>query len=336
MDIFGILPKDDLFLLSETFPLEDLGIKNANVVVVGANGFLGRWLSTYFVYLIENDKFSGTLTCILRRPEALSELNKYENQNQIKIVKSNKIAKEDFAHLNTESRTVIIYAATSTGISGQKDFTRIDQVTRLPETILKCLPLTHQTFIHLSSGGIYQSTARELTSIPGDFEVQTESLDRYVQEKIILENWTLHQVKSKNFVGRNPRLFAFYGPGLQLDRHFAISDFVKHGQSGKPIYVNGNPSNLRSYLYPTDAIKQILTQTKLECLPYSQIGSPVGRSLLNVAKEVGNLYKVKTEISSTYIETVNNYVPEDVPNTKELDFVTGLTKWKKWLELELN
>lgn len=336
MDIFGRLPKDDLFLLSETFPLEDLGLKNANVVIVGANGFLGRWLSTYFVYLIEHEKFSGTLTCMLRRPEELSELNKHENQNRIKIVKSNKIAKEDFSHLNLDSRTVIIYAATSTAISGLKDRTRNDQVTRLPETILKWLPLTHQTFIHLSSGGIYQSTARELTAIPGNFAVQTGSLDRYVQEKIILENWTSDQVKSKNFVGRNPRLFAFYGPGLQLDRHFAISDFVKHAQLGKSIHINGNPANLRSYLYPTDAIKQILAQAKLESLPYSQIGSPIGRSLLNVAKEVGNLYKVGVEISSTYIETLNNYVPEDVPNTKELDFVTGLTKWKNWLELELN
>jgi nucleoside-diphosphate-sugar epimerase len=331
MKLYGGLPYNDLCDLSERISSLSDEILHSNFVIVGATGFLGRWLSASLSYMSENDIFLGSLTLMSRNERSLNELKPDLNVKLIKSVSTTGVTKEDFLHFNSD-RTVVIFAATSTSESGKSLSVSKQNSTELAKKVVDSLPTSDNTFVHLSSGGIYEKNSRLLKQIPKDHKTQTKSLDSYIHEKISLENWSTAEESAGRLNVRNPRLFSFYGPGLQLDRHFVIGEFVKRARLGLTIEIKGNPANLRSYLYPSEAVMQILEQCGTSPAKYSQIGSGIPYSILQIAETVANFFNVEYRVSNHQNEQVDNYVPQDVPTVRERSIQEGIKVWDSWLK----
>ena len=332
MKLFGRLPLFDIIELAEQSEKVDFETREANVIVIGANGFIGKWLSTYFLYMINQGLNSGSLTLITRdliAPEIL--LPDFPSKSLVNVSSKN-ISKESFLHL-LDARTIVIFAATSTSASGVSINAFRNEGVELADKVMSNLPTKDNLLVHLSSGGIYEPSARKLFKIPKDYNLQKDSSDLYTQEKINLEEWSRQKDIQEVFVARNPRLFAFYGPGLPLDRHFAISQFVTQARQNKSILITGNPSNIRSYLHPVDLVLQIMGQCRTSDPVYSQIGSQNSISILELANLVADIFKVKVEIDEDHLVEVNNYVPSDVPKIELKSLNLGIAQWNKWLEV---
>jgi dTDP-glucose 4,6-dehydratase len=266
-----------------------------------------------------------------RNERSLNELKPDSNIKQSKSISTQGVTKEDFLHLNSD-RTVVIFAATSTSESGKSLSVSKNDSTELAKKVIESLPTSDNTFVHLSSGGIYEINSRLLKQIPRDYRTQRKSLDSYIHEKISLENWSTAEESAGRLNVRNPRLFSFYGPGLQLDRHFVIGEFVRRARLGLNIEIKGNPANLRSYLYPSEAVMQILEQCGSSPAKYSQIGSRNPYSILQIAETVANVFNVEYRLSNHQSKQVDNYVPQDVPTVCERSIQEGIKIWDSWLK----
>ena len=95
------------------------------------------------------------------------------------------------------------------------------------------------------------------------------------------------------------RCFAFVGPHLNRQIHYAIGNFIQDCLDGNPIVINGDGTPLRSYLYADDLIEwlfAILEHGKTG-RPYN-VGSDEGLSIRALAEKVRAVLGAQNEIKA--------------------------------------
>jgi nucleoside-diphosphate-sugar epimerase len=112
------------------------------------------------------------------------------------------------------------------------------------------------------------------------------------------------------------RCFAFVGPYLPLDIHFAIGNFIRDALSGQSIIIKGSGRNVfRSYQYPTDLViwlLHIMLQGE-EGAAYN-VGADEAYSILEVAEIVAHAcasnLKVEVLGNINNVGVQQHYIPD--------------------------
>jgi len=323
---------EDILMASETsFP----HLLNLKIMVFGGTGFIGKWLIS--ALSAANSKFNLKILIVLasRNPQRAKSIFQHLRQENLIFVNINELDRPDIPHCD-----IYIHAATPTTNSeatlrsDPSSYIGITEFIVKSGAIAKNLP----TVMHLSSGAVYGIQDMQTLFQLEDTPATVNPVDHYTKAKLEIED-LLQKAQEQDLIrSLSPRLFAFAGPQLPLDAHFAFGNFVHDGMAGKPISVLGNSRTRRSYLYPTDLIHILIEMIVKLPTQIINVGSDQPTSMENLANLVsGKTNQLPIQLLGEEREP-SNYVPS-IENLRryvtQKDFIgidEMLDRWLSWLK----
>ena len=329
------IPDLDRIIESQLVPWQTF--EKSKVLVYGGTGFIGSWLTSALKYANTQLDLGIEVTTVTRNERAARARYQPAYLEGIRFVEhdfSKKQLKDSFQadfifHAATPTRT-------STGSNNPANL--LDASVNAALHAIQCKSPKFETpmVVHLNSGAVYGRQSMENTHRSEDDSVAIE-LDNYGEAKLAIDRILLNAHSEGRVNIQSPRLFAFAGPLLQLDAHFAVGNFLLDGLLGRPISVNGNPNTLRSYMHPSDLISSLLviaTQNKYMNL---NVGSEESISMTNLAHLISQLTSNQGVIFNNPNTAPSNYVPATtrfkslLPGHPFLSLEQSLSSWIDWI-----
>ena len=192
--------------------------------------------------------------------------------------------------------------------------------------------------LFISSGAVYGNQHSDVSHVPEDYTGAPNPLNplnAYGCAKRQAENLCAlyHHQYGVDYV--IARCFAFIGPYLPQNAHFAIGNFIRDGLNGGSIVVTGNGTTVRSYLYADDLAKSLWTiLLKGNTGEAYNVGSDEAISISDLAHLVSSCFDDKPEviIKGKPDGEIDRYVPrvEKIKNelcvSERMTLVDGIKK----------
>jgi dTDP-glucose 4,6-dehydratase len=249
------LPHQDLeLILHETAPLWD-ELRNQHLFLTGGTGFFGAWLTESFLHINRALSLNARLTVLTRDPVVFLRKCPHLAHDPAATflqgdVRTFAFPSGDFTH--------VIHAATEASAK-QAAEEPLEMLTTILDGTTRVLKFaaTHNTqkLLLTSSGAVYGKQPPAISHVPEDYlggPDPTDPASVYAEGKRISEQMCALQAQASSLEIKIARCFAFVGPHLPLDAHFAIGNFIRDVLRGGPINIGGDGTPLRSYLYAAD------------------------------------------------------------------------------------
>ena len=161
----------------------------------------------------------------------------------------------------------------------------------------------------ISSGAVYGVQPPELERIPEDFPCRPATeygIAKLEAERMFLESGIPAAI---------PRCFAFTGPYLNRDIHFAIGNFIRDALAGEAVVVKGDGTPFRSYLYADDLVEWLFallaaSEEKLVCNVGSDRAVSICELAYTVCRALGKKLPVRVSTPPVPGAAAARYVPD--------------------------
>ena len=288
-----------------------LSMAGSRILVLGATGFVGTWICQSLAHAADRLAIPLELTILSRSPEpAAAVLQSMAPRLRLRAVSAD-VTRPLPA---VGDHDIVIHAATAASASlNESDPTlmRSTIVDGMRHVLDLAATWGSTKIVFTSSGAVYGRQPEGLDRFDESWTPLDEgSSNAYMEGKraaeAMLAEWT---DGSRRAVAA--RLFAFLGPGLPLDTHFAAGNFVRDAITGGPIVIRGDGRTIRSYQYPSDMCSWILGLAARQVSEFAyNVGSDTALSLAELASRISKIQtgNPPVEIRGD-LQPVHRYVP---------------------------
>lgn len=260
-DLADPVPSDLIGARNRLDPVVVESLRGARLLITGGSGFLGSWLVDLALSTARNQCTDLKLTVLTRSRRRLAERRPdWSAAPEIEIVEGEiqtaRFPRTDYTH--------IVHAAADTSVAAaRRPLELADSIVAGSRHLLELAEQWKaRRYLFLSSGAVAGAASEHAGSI-AETACSAPPVDdpmaAYGNAKRYAEH--LHML----FEGRSAleiviaRGFAFAGPRMPLDAHFAIGNFINDAVCGRAPGLKSSGAARRSYLYAADAAVWMLT-----------------------------------------------------------------------------
>lgn len=240
--------------MEAVLPRLDLAqLHGQRLFITGGTGFFGLWLLTALRSL--QARQVHVQVCVLSRDPAafLRRHPQFRDQAWLNFVQGNV---RDF-EFPEQRFDLVLHAATETSMTAHaQPGSMFDDIVLGTRRVLELADRSGARRILLvSSGAVYGPQAPGQLHQADDSSLACNPLlasSAYGEGKRVMELLGAIEQQRTGIAAITARCFAFSGPGLPLEGHFALGNFVRDALYGEKITVQGDGSPMRSYLFGAD------------------------------------------------------------------------------------
>lgn len=294
------LTQQDLELIqARTSSLWD-EVRGQRLFLTGGTGFFGCWLVESFCHANRLLGLGAEITILTRNPNAFTEKCPHLATDPAVVLHAGDVRSFTFP---AGEFAYVIHAATEA---------RARQAAEAPLEMLSTMVAgtertlefasTHGTrkLLFTSSGAVYGAQPGDLTHVSETYGGAPDPLNPgnvYAEGKRLSELLCAIFQEKSGVECKIARCWAFCGPHLPLNEHFAIGNFIGDVLAGKPIQIKGDGTPRRSYLYAADLAVWLWTILfRAPVLMPINVGSSHDVSIFELAQTVAATLNPKTEI----------------------------------------
>jgi dTDP-glucose 4,6-dehydratase len=241
-------------ILDHTRPLWE-ELRGRRIFVTGGTGFFGCWLLESFAWANERLSLGAQMVVLTRNLQSFAAKAPHLSRRpdihfHIGDVRDFKFPEGAFSH--------VIQAATeaSAKLNDESPLLMLDTIIEGTRRALDfAVECGAEKFLLTSSGAVYGKQPPEMIHVPEDYVSAPDCSNpqsAYGEGKRISELLCASYSQRHSLQTKIARCFAFVGPYLPLDTHFAIGNFIRNAMAAKPIIIKGDGTPYRSYLYAAD------------------------------------------------------------------------------------
>ncbi len=303
-------------------------MRGERVFLTGATGFFGAWLLETFAYANRELGLGAQAVALSRRPDVFAARMPHLFKDGAVVLHAGDV--RDFAFPEGEFKFVV-HAATEASAKQLAEApaemlsTMLAGTQRTLDFAVRC---GAKRLLLTSSGAVYGRQPSEIVQLAEEYmgaPDPTQVGSVYAEGKRASELMCALTVKQHGLECAIARCWAFCGPHLPLDIHFAIGNFIRDVMAGGPIRIGGDGTPTRSFLYAGDLAVWLWTMLfEAPSLRAYNVGSARSVSILELAEAVRDALGSDVMIEVAKVPVAGAAVSRYVPSVERAGRELGL------------